>query len=160
MAQSLEKIFLQKVAQMPQDEVELPPPAPRNKNNRGRGRKSNCELIIKSLQGCMVQQICRTYYGGGGINTSVQCVNLLSSTGATLTCMCVCFLWLELSWSDGTLLSFLVSVSAQTSCKLCRRASPVVDGSLSDKYSIWQLQKDKPLNAQQSLWCDLFMAFI
>lgn len=44
MAQSLEKIFLQKVAQMPQEEVELPPPAPRNKNSRGRGRKSNSEL--------------------------------------------------------------------------------------------------------------------
>ncbi|MED6261095.1 Bromodomain-containing protein 2 [Characodon lateralis] len=41
MAQSLEKLFLQKVAQMPQEEVELPPPAPRNKNSRGRGRKSN-----------------------------------------------------------------------------------------------------------------------
>lgn len=41
MAQSLEKIFLQKVAQMPEEEVELPPPAPRNKNSRGRGRKSS-----------------------------------------------------------------------------------------------------------------------
>uniref|UniRef100_A0AAQ4NWQ5 Bromodomain-containing protein 2 n=1 Tax=Gasterosteus aculeatus aculeatus TaxID=481459 RepID=A0AAQ4NWQ5_GASAC len=41
MAQPLEKIFLQKVAQMPQDEVELPPPAPRSKNSRGRGRKSS-----------------------------------------------------------------------------------------------------------------------
>uniref|UniRef100_A0A3Q3WW46 Bromodomain-containing protein 2 n=1 Tax=Mola mola TaxID=94237 RepID=A0A3Q3WW46_MOLML len=40
MAQSLEKIFLQKVAQMPQEELELPPPAPRNKNSKGRGRKS------------------------------------------------------------------------------------------------------------------------
>lgn len=35
MAQSLEKVFLQKVAQMPQEEIELPPPAP-----RGRGAKS------------------------------------------------------------------------------------------------------------------------
>lgn len=43
MAQSLEKIFLQKVAQMPQEELELPPPAPRNKKSKGRGRKS-CEL--------------------------------------------------------------------------------------------------------------------
>lgn len=48
MAQSLEKIFLQKVAQMPQEEVELPPPAPRSKNNKGRGRKSNSELGAKS----------------------------------------------------------------------------------------------------------------
>uniref|UniRef100_A0A8C9VMR6 Bromodomain-containing protein 2 n=1 Tax=Scleropages formosus TaxID=113540 RepID=A0A8C9VMR6_SCLFO len=31
MAQSLEKAFLQKVAQMPQEEIELPPPAPRGK---------------------------------------------------------------------------------------------------------------------------------
>uniref|UniRef100_A0A3P9IET0 Bromodomain-containing protein 2 n=1 Tax=Oryzias latipes TaxID=8090 RepID=A0A3P9IET0_ORYLA len=41
MAQSLEKIFLQKVAQMPQEELELPAPAPRNKTSRGRGRKSS-----------------------------------------------------------------------------------------------------------------------
>lgn len=40
MAQSLEKIFLQKVAQMPPEEVELPPPAPRSKTSKGRGRKS------------------------------------------------------------------------------------------------------------------------
>lgn len=44
MAQSLEKIFLQKVAQMPPEEVELPPPAPRSKTSRGRGRKS-CEFM-------------------------------------------------------------------------------------------------------------------
>ncbi|XP_067366492.1 bromodomain-containing protein 2b isoform X4 [Channa argus] len=40
MAQSLEKTFLQKVAQMPQEEVELPPPAPRNKNSRGRASRA------------------------------------------------------------------------------------------------------------------------
>ncbi len=34
MAQALEKIFLQKVALMPQEEVELLPPAP-----KGKGRK-------------------------------------------------------------------------------------------------------------------------
>ena len=32
MAQALEKIFLQKVAQMPQEEVALLPPVPRGKN--------------------------------------------------------------------------------------------------------------------------------
>lgn len=32
MAQALEKIFLQKVAQMPQEEVALLPPAPKGKN--------------------------------------------------------------------------------------------------------------------------------
>ncbi|KAJ4931570.1 hypothetical protein JOQ06_025865, partial [Pogonophryne albipinna] len=41
MAQPLEKIFLQKVAQMPEEEVELPPPTPRSKNSRGGGRKFN-----------------------------------------------------------------------------------------------------------------------
>lgn len=46
MAQSLEKIFLQKVAQMPEEEVELPPPTPRSKTNRGKGRKSG-ELVTK-----------------------------------------------------------------------------------------------------------------
>lgn len=49
MAQSLEKIFLQKVAQMPPEEVELPPPAPRSKNSRGRGRKSG-GFVAKVLQ--------------------------------------------------------------------------------------------------------------
>ncbi|TNM93171.1 hypothetical protein fugu_018573 [Takifugu bimaculatus] len=34
MAQSLEKAFLQKVAQMPQDELELPPPPPRMKSGK------------------------------------------------------------------------------------------------------------------------------
>uniref|UniRef100_A0A096M4C5 Bromodomain-containing protein 2 n=1 Tax=Poecilia formosa TaxID=48698 RepID=A0A096M4C5_POEFO len=48
MAQSLEKIFLQKVAQMPQEEVELPAPAPRSNNSRGRGRKSNREKENKT----------------------------------------------------------------------------------------------------------------
>uniref|UniRef100_A0A3Q2DAJ8 Bromodomain-containing protein 2 n=1 Tax=Cyprinodon variegatus TaxID=28743 RepID=A0A3Q2DAJ8_CYPVA len=56
MAQSLEKIFLQKVAQMPQEEVELPPPAPRNKNSRGRGRKSNSELASRAQQVPAVSQ--------------------------------------------------------------------------------------------------------
>uniref|UniRef100_A0A8C6T5X2 Bromodomain-containing protein 2 n=1 Tax=Neogobius melanostomus TaxID=47308 RepID=A0A8C6T5X2_9GOBI len=41
MAQSLEKIFLQKVAEMPQDEIELPAPAPRFKPGRGRGRRAS-----------------------------------------------------------------------------------------------------------------------
>ncbi|XP_069055071.1 bromodomain-containing protein 2a isoform X2 [Lepisosteus oculatus] len=40
MAQSLEKVFLQKIAQMPQEEIELPPPAPRGKPGKtGKGRK-------------------------------------------------------------------------------------------------------------------------
>uniref|UniRef100_A0A3B4A9X7 Bromodomain-containing protein 2 n=1 Tax=Periophthalmus magnuspinnatus TaxID=409849 RepID=A0A3B4A9X7_9GOBI len=38
MAQSLEKAFLQQVAKMPQEEVELAPPTPRNKPSKG-GRK-------------------------------------------------------------------------------------------------------------------------
>lgn len=45
MAQSLEKAFLQKVAQMPQEELELPPPPPRIKPGKpGRkGRGNACE---------------------------------------------------------------------------------------------------------------------
>ena len=44
MAQSLEKVFLQKVAQMPQEEIELAPPAPRGKLGKaGKGRKANGE---------------------------------------------------------------------------------------------------------------------
>lgn len=34
MAQALEKIFLQKVAQMPQEEVELLPPVPKGKGKK------------------------------------------------------------------------------------------------------------------------------
>ena len=41
MAQSLEKAFLQKVAQMPQEEIELPPPPPRGKPGKpGKGRRA------------------------------------------------------------------------------------------------------------------------
>ncbi|MGH0140583.1 UNVERIFIED_CONTAM: hypothetical protein FKN15_009010 [Acipenser sinensis] len=41
MAQSLEKVFLQKVAQMPQEEIELPTPAPRGKPGKpGKGRRA------------------------------------------------------------------------------------------------------------------------
>lgn len=41
MAQSLEKAFLQKVAQMPQEEIELPPPAPRGKPAKAtKGRRA------------------------------------------------------------------------------------------------------------------------
>lgn len=50
MAQSLEKAFLQKVAQMPQEELELPPPPPRSKpgkpGRKGRGKiemSTGCE---------------------------------------------------------------------------------------------------------------------
>lgn len=49
MAQSLEKAFLQKVAQMPQDELELPPPPPRMKSGKpgkkGRGNLKSAPLI-------------------------------------------------------------------------------------------------------------------
>uniref|UniRef100_A0A3Q4IB24 Bromodomain-containing protein 2 n=1 Tax=Neolamprologus brichardi TaxID=32507 RepID=A0A3Q4IB24_NEOBR len=42
MAQSLEKAFLQKVAQMPQEELELPPPPPRSKSvKNGKKGKNN-----------------------------------------------------------------------------------------------------------------------
>lgn len=49
MAQSLEKAFLQKVAQMPQDELELPPPPPRMKTGKpgkkGRGNLAQMWLV-------------------------------------------------------------------------------------------------------------------
>lgn len=44
MAQSLEKVFLQKVAQMPQDEIEFLPPTPRGRGAKTiKGRKSRGE---------------------------------------------------------------------------------------------------------------------
>lgn len=61
MAQSLEKAFLQKVAQMPQDELELPPPPPRMKSGKpgkkGRGNlaltnKTDC-ILAKHISPCM-----------------------------------------------------------------------------------------------------------
>lgn len=50
MAQSLEKIFLQKVAQMPQEEIELAPPTQRTKAGRGKGRKSSGEFVSDVTQ--------------------------------------------------------------------------------------------------------------
>lgn len=53
MAQSLEKAFLQKVAQMPQDELELAPPPPRVKagkpGRKGRGNASESAIIIHAV---------------------------------------------------------------------------------------------------------------
>ncbi|XP_041759105.1 bromodomain-containing protein 2 isoform X7 [Coregonus clupeaformis] len=46
MAQSLEKAFLQKVAQMPQEEIELPPPPPRGKPGKpGKGRRATVASV-------------------------------------------------------------------------------------------------------------------
>lgn len=62
MAQSLEKAFLQKVAQMPQDELELPPPPPRMKSGKpGKKGRGNLALVclikqtvlVKDLSSCM-----------------------------------------------------------------------------------------------------------
>lgn len=54
MAQSLEKAFLQKVAQMPQDELELPPPPPRMKSGKpgkkGRGNLKSARVILAVRQ--------------------------------------------------------------------------------------------------------------
>lgn len=44
MAQALEKIFLQKVALMPQEEVELLPPVP-----KGKGRKPGPGLSLQTV---------------------------------------------------------------------------------------------------------------
>ncbi|XP_039618543.1 bromodomain-containing protein 3-like isoform X4 [Polypterus senegalus] len=52
MAQALEKIFLQKVAQMPQEEVELLPPAPKNK-----GRKPTVAPNTESQQVAAVSSV-------------------------------------------------------------------------------------------------------
>lgn len=53
MAQSLEKAFLQKVAQMPQDELELPPPPPRMKSGKpGKKGRGNFNLA-KHMSPCM-----------------------------------------------------------------------------------------------------------
>ncbi|XP_058842956.1 bromodomain-containing protein 3-like isoform X9 [Acipenser ruthenus] len=52
MAQALEKIFLQKVAQMPQEEVEMLPPAP-----KGKGRKPAGALTAESPQESAVSSV-------------------------------------------------------------------------------------------------------
>lgn len=54
MAQALEKMFLQKVAQMPQEEAELLPPAPKGKGRKpaagtqsaGKGAGGCCHLVL------------------------------------------------------------------------------------------------------------------
>ncbi|NXM15170.1 BRD3 protein, partial [Ploceus nigricollis] len=51
MAQALEKIFLQKVAQMPQEEVELLPPVP-----KGKGRKPSAGTQSAGFQGLSVSR--------------------------------------------------------------------------------------------------------
>ncbi|NP_001103994.1 bromodomain-containing protein 2b [Danio rerio] len=51
MAQSLEKVFLQKVAQMPQDEIELPSPTPRGRGNKSvKARKSRGGSVTSAHQ--------------------------------------------------------------------------------------------------------------
>lgn len=65
MAQSLEKAFLQKVAQMPQEELELAPPPPRIKQSKpgrkGKGtaflKKNNCMTIFFLLQMCVFSSV-------------------------------------------------------------------------------------------------------
>ncbi|MGH0177320.1 UNVERIFIED_CONTAM: hypothetical protein FKN15_074983 [Acipenser sinensis] len=53
MAQSLEKVFLQKVAQMPQEEIELPTPAPRGKPGKpGKGRKPAVCCCVSPVCDC------------------------------------------------------------------------------------------------------------
>lgn len=47
MAQALEKIFLQKVASMPQEEVELLPPAPKPKVKKSGPPGIGNELFLK-----------------------------------------------------------------------------------------------------------------
>uniref|UniRef100_A0A8C4WWE3 Bromodomain-containing protein 3 n=1 Tax=Eptatretus burgeri TaxID=7764 RepID=A0A8C4WWE3_EPTBU len=46
MAQTLEKFFLQKVAEMPQEELELTPPAP--KTSKGRARKASATAVSEA----------------------------------------------------------------------------------------------------------------
>ena len=50
MAQALEKIFLQKVAQMPQEEVELLPPAPKGKGRKPAAGAQNAGKVREGAQ--------------------------------------------------------------------------------------------------------------
>lgn len=50
MAQALEKIFLQKVAQMPQEEVALLPPAPKGKNKTKQPAAATTGMAEELLQ--------------------------------------------------------------------------------------------------------------
>lgn len=58
MAQSLEKAFLQKVAQMPQEEEEIPSPTPRGKpgkppKGRKSGKNGNVQRAVVLLVCCL-----------------------------------------------------------------------------------------------------------
>uniref|UniRef100_A0A674A8B7 Bromodomain containing 3 n=1 Tax=Salmo trutta TaxID=8032 RepID=A0A674A8B7_SALTR len=68
MAQALEKIFLQKVAMMPQEEVELLPPAPKPKKSKNIGNKpleNGCILTIKYSMYCELTTLIIAPAAGG-----------------------------------------------------------------------------------------------
>ncbi|KAG9354543.1 hypothetical protein JZ751_001254 [Albula glossodonta] len=61
MAQALEKIFLQKVAQMPQEEVELLPPAPKGKGRKPAGPPgTGSQQVAAVSSGSSPQQVSQT----------------------------------------------------------------------------------------------------
>uniref|UniRef100_A0A3Q3J046 Bromodomain-containing protein 2 n=1 Tax=Monopterus albus TaxID=43700 RepID=A0A3Q3J046_MONAL len=70
MAQSLEKAFLQKVAQMPQEEVELPPPPPRSKAaklvKKGRSNAGEPQIILLTISASPILPV------SGGVTTAHQ----------------------------------------------------------------------------------------
>lgn len=62
MAQALEKIFLQKVAQMPQEEVALLPPAPKGKNKSKQPAAGTTGATHTPLNHhCLVLSVSSTY---------------------------------------------------------------------------------------------------
>lgn len=62
MAQALEKIFLQKVAQMPQEEVALLPPAPKGKNKSKQPAAGTTGAPHTPLNHhCLVLSVCAPY---------------------------------------------------------------------------------------------------
>ncbi|KTF75806.1 hypothetical protein cypCar_00041377 [Cyprinus carpio] len=89
MAQSLEKVFLQKVAQMPQEEIELPPPTPKSrgaktfKGHRGKGELHRGGSVTSAHQ---VPAVSQSAYSPSSPDTpdsqfSIPPQTLLSNSG-------------------------------------------------------------------------------
>lgn len=74
MAQSLEKAFLQKVAQMPQEELELPPPPPRSKSSKSsrKNRMMAGELMSFCFESWFVWRTHLLFSVPGGVTTAHQ----------------------------------------------------------------------------------------
>ncbi|KAB0394050.1 hypothetical protein E2I00_001754 [Balaenoptera physalus] len=145
MAQALEKIFLQKVAQMPQEEVELLPPAPKGKGRKpAPGTQSaalRTPLLEATLSLCPLRGICLfsvlcvlcDLSGSGGVRVST------GSPGAG-----------DLTWS-GNLDQRWIPTHAGKKGRLSehlRHCDSILKEMLSKKHAAYAWPFYKPVDAE------------